>query len=415
MGHRRLITGCIVAIAALMPAGCGSTKPSTTTQGRQPRTTSTIAARSPCTNSGEVRPGVLDAFRMGAVDFSSMSDGVGLSSGEFNCFTKKKGARPVEEHSSPEQLAVTRDGGNTWTLTGVALPRPPAHVGRYGQFVVAVSASTDWVVSSAGRPFLTTDGGHTWTPAPIPVPVVSLQARDGYLWALSCSHLRANRCRPVVSRRKLTASGVGGWATLPLPMLVAGQVPGPVLALLPKGNAVLSATTPGTRYSRLVVSSNAGARWQLHQDPDWSGRPCVVAYMTTSGPDIWLLCLGGAAAGSSAKALLFSGDGATSWQVRSSVADLSKPSSPSAIPRTEPSGLIATTSLKLWMGLQFGIATSGDGGRSWYDARSVSSQGVPVTFDAVSPSQVYALAPGAGLWRSTDGIHWSAIGPLNTG
>jgi len=421
MGNRKLLTGVAVMVTVGVLAGCGSTRPSaattgqrTTTTGRQTTTTPTVAAQSPCTHSGEIRAGVLDAFRMGAIDFSSAKDGVGLTSGAFPCSHPASGGGfDVTFHRVPEQLAMTQDGGSTWTLLGRPVPVALSSGNDYGESRLVVSGDTYWVVAGKGSAFVSTDRGESWTAAPLPQPVMALESRDGYLWALSCPATRPGSCQPVVSRRSVAGPATDRWSQIALPRLKAAPLP--QFALRPGGGAVLSVPVPGSELSKLFVLGSNSSRWRVFADPRWRGRPCLLAQLATSRSDIWVLCLGGAAAGSSAKALLVSTDGGSSWQVRSSVADLSKPQPSTAIPRMEPNGLIATTDLKLWMGLQNGFATSGDGGRHWSYARNVNPQGEPLIFDVVSPTQVYALAPGAGLWRTTDGTTWTAIGRLNTG
>ena len=38
-------------------------------------------------------------------------------------------------------------------------------------------------------------------------------------------------------------------------------------------------------------------------------------------------------------------------------------------------------------------------------------QGYPASFDVLSPTHAWLLAAGQGLWRTTDGRHWKALGP----
>lgn len=44
----------------------------------------------------------------------------------------------------------------------------------------------------------------------------------------------------------------------------------------------------------------------------------------------------------------------------------------------------------------------------------VNPEGFKTRVDVLSSSRVWLIAPGVGLWRTTDGAHWSALGPLNT-
>lgn len=416
MGRREPITGLILVVAVVLVAGCGSASPTASPrQLRTATTTPTITARSPCTHSGEIRAGVFDAFRMGAVDFSSTADGIGLTAGEFSCFQQTNGGGlNAGYHQAPEQLALTRDSGRSWTLAGRPLPVSAKVTSPYGESVLTVSRRTIWVIAGKGSAFLTTDRGETWTAAPLPRPVLSLQARDGYLWALSCTTRdNTGACHPVIYRRRLSAPGVGDWTKLLAPRLSIAPIP--ELALLPGGNAVLNVIRPGRRSGTLLVSAGGGSKWRALPEPSWRDGPCSLAHVATSGTDIWLLCQGSAATGSVTQALLLSTDGGSTWHVRSAHAKLAKPPSPSGMTNEGVSALAAVSSDRLLMGLVNGLAYSPDGGRYWFYAKNVNPQGASISFDVISPVQVYALAPGAGLWRTTDGTHWNAVGTLNTG
>jgi photosystem II stability/assembly factor-like uncharacterized protein len=82
----------------------------------------------------------------------------------------------------------------------------------------------------------------------------------------------------------------------------------------------------------------------------------------------------------------------------------------------EPGTLAAGSRTRLWLSLTNGMAESNDGGRHW--------TGLPNAFDpggwstelsVLDASHAWLLAPGAGLWRTRDGVHWQAVKPLNTG
>ena len=87
---------------------------------------------------------------------------------------------------------------------------------------------------------------------------------------------------------------------------------------------------------------------------------------------------------------------------------------PDSIPAEEPSALATGSRTRLWMSLTNGLAESNDGGRRWTFARIINPEGWSTTLDVLDADHAWLLAAGAGLWRTTDGIHWHTIGPLNT-
>ena len=61
------------------------------------------------------------------------------------------------------------------------------------------------------------------------------------------------------------------------------------------------------------------------------------------------------------------------------------------------------------------LAESNDGGHHWTSVSGVvNTDGYATVLDVLSTSHAWLLAPGAGLWRTTNGPHWGRVGPLNT-
>jgi hypothetical protein len=169
--------------------------------------------------------------------------------------------------------------------------------------------------------------------------------------------------------------------------------------------------------AELLTSEDAGLRWTIRPVPTWDQNTCGLLgalALTAQGPrTFWLLCLGGAAAGSSAKGLLRSTNGGVTWNTISAATSPIKRPAPGAIPLEEPIALAAGSQKRLWLSLTNGLAESTDGGRRWVNVpRALDPGGVIDTFDS---EHAWLLAPGAGLWRTTDGLNWRPDGPLNTG
>jgi hypothetical protein len=59
--------------------------------------------------------------------------------------------------------------------------------------------------------------------------------------------------------------------------------------------------------------------------------------------------------------------------------------------------------------LNLTLAVTTDGGHSWTDLRQGYNDGGPAVLDALSPHDIWYFANG-GLWHSTDGVHFSAVG-----
>jgi photosystem II stability/assembly factor-like uncharacterized protein len=245
-------------------------------------------------------------------------------------------------------LAVTRDGGRHWLTEGTAL------AGNAGvEQLTATSTEVAWAVVGDGRLMSTTDAGARWTARSqlIGLPHPQLFARDGVT----------------------TVIGDGG---------------------------------------RLLILRNGGRSVTKRPDPIWMGRPCQPAGLAAAGRNWWLLCLGGAAAGSSEKALFHTTDAGRRWTVVSQVTSLTAPPPPGAITLEEPDAIAAGSRARLWLAAQNNLYASGDGGARWERVPGPDPQGYPAAFDVLSPTHAWLLAAGQGLWRTTDGRHWIALGPV---
>jgi hypothetical protein len=89
---------------------------------------------------------------------------------------------------------------------------------------------------------------------------------------------------------------------------------------------------------------------------------------------------------------------------------------PGALPFEYPTAIAAFSPTLLWsVGFNY-IAYSGNAGRTWSALNAINpEESYPVTLDVLSPTGAWLLAPGTGLWRTTDGMHWNLIGPYFIG
>lgn len=180
---------------------------------------------------------------------------------------------------------------------------------------------------------------------------------------------------------------------------------------------------------RLMATADAGATWTA-----LTPRGQTVALALT-GRTLWTIdggnaefasasnrtmvltaddqiCLGGAAAGSSTKALFHMTEGRRTWTIASQITSLTAPPQPGGITLEEPSALAAASPTRLWLAALNNLYESADGGVRWSRAPGPDPQGTPTTFDVLSPTHAWLLAAGQGLWRTTDGRHWTALGPV---
>jgi photosystem II stability/assembly factor-like uncharacterized protein len=400
--------GAGVALAGTaLTAGSGNRATARTRPNHRAARTASATATARCPQPVQVTAGQRVASRqLGAIDFISPTVGVALTASQILCELPVRGGFEGYSQRQTVLLAVSRDGGRTWVAQGTALPAPPRN-GFFEQRVAATSLENLWASSGAGPLLATTTGGRQWTVQPVSGPVVAVEISGPTLWALACPPIVDVSCRPVLERKRVAG---GAWRRLPLPKLESD--PDPTLAPASATTVLVHVLRPGANGGTLVESSDGGRHWTRRPEPRWLGRPCWGAGFITAGPrDWWLICLGGAAAGSSTKALLHTTDAGASWQVASQITSLTLPVRPGAIPLAEPDALAAASPTRLWFAGQNSLYDSDDGGIRWTSAPGPNPQGSPASFDVLSPTRAWLLAPGQGLWRTTDGDRWHAMGP----
>ncbi|HWE15185.1 MAG TPA: hypothetical protein VG365_16795 [Solirubrobacteraceae bacterium] len=289
--------------------------------------------------------------------------------------------------------------------------------------MAATSSADVWALVGKGRVVATHDAGLHWEVQAIPGPVGQLATVGSVVWAMSCSdatsRTSAESCRPQLWRTRSANS----WKRLALPRVTAEDPSSVQFAITASGDVIVNVIEARARppFGELLVSHDDGVRWIRRPPPRWrehnecgEWRPAILT--TVSLRTFWLLCLGQGAAGSSSKVLLRSTDAGRSWATVSAVS-LDQRFRPGEIPGEEPSDLAAGSHTMLWLSLTNNLAETNDGGRHWtyVPTRAVDTRGLPTVLDALSASHAWLLALGARLWHTTDGLHWRALGPLNTG
>ena len=400
----------LVALGCVMVAGCGSGLPAGTrahTARPVPSVShGSVSQGGACSGPARLAAGVsVAAWRLGAVKFVSPRYGVALTAPAIPCL-RSLGEMGTEVTSlaQPVRLAVTEDGGRHWITRGSTLPGTAERAA--GEQVVAVSGPDIWVFSgTAGELLLTRDYGAAWAVQPLAAPVVAAASADGWLWALSCPPVSQARCRPVVERMRLPD---GTWVRAR--PVAATTTQDPWLTVLSGRAAVVGLAEP---RPVLASTDDGGALWSVRPAPAGPGHMCEqdsAGSFTAAGPDDWwLLCTGGAAAGSSAKALMRSVDAGRTWTVTAAITSLASPPRAGSLPYQDGAVIAAGTPRRLWIATPNTLSLSTDGGTLWTRA-GFNPEGYFGQFDVLSGTVAWLLAPGAGLWQTTDGITWRAIG-----
>jgi hypothetical protein len=343
------------------------------------------------------------AWRLGAIRFVSAGKGLALTAPQIDCDVPLRHGWGTEVFSrdQPVRLATTSDAGRHWVTSGIELPAAPPSA--EAEQVAAVDGDRTWVVSLTGKLLVTGNAGASWAAQPLPAPVLAAGSAGGWLWALSCPPVTSTSCRPDVARMKLPA---GTW--------VASR-PASVTSLEPQLD-VLSATVAVEVLQdirpRLASTTNGGARWTVRTAPAGPENMCHDAspLFTAAGPsNWWLLCSGGAAAGSSTKALMHSVDAGLTWTVAASVRSLVEPVRAGSLPRQDAVAIAAGSAEVLWLATPNSLAESTDGGATWKQTL-VNPQGTYGQFDVLSGTHAWLLAPNAGLWQTADGTTWHTVG-----
>jgi photosystem II stability/assembly factor-like uncharacterized protein len=337
---------------------------------------------------GATCPARVQAAALSSITFFDASYGLGLWSQGSRC-----GAR----------LALTADAGKTWQVTGARLPGPAS------DFSVTVNTAflsprLGWV-AGGGILDVTRDGGAHWAEVHLGGKILRISAFGDSLWAFvaPCA-ADPGRCRYRLDAITVTGNTWQEVGRLPAALGNYGPL---VVARLSARRALVAmgqvSRTPA------YLTTDGGRTW-APVDACLPHLYSPIALAATGTRDAWVLCLGGAGAGRSAKSVLRSTDGGRKWQLIAEDRSLVT-GAPQPVPTDDGDVLAVPSQDVLWfagVNLMWG---SLDGGRRWSRVAGTSFGGAGefATFSFSSPADGWLLAPGLGLWRTTDGRHWRRL------
>jgi hypothetical protein len=350
-------------------------------------------------------------------------------------------------HRGEAVLAESTDGGSTWQVRNDRLPSGYGQNAGYpGQFEFVGSDGYLWggAPSAAGAAplWVTRDGGISWHEASIGPVVYDVSAIGENVWALTsaCSVTGAasaisTPCA-LVLRQSLDGgaswSAAGGAGLTDLTDASPGAEHVELARITPSRAYVLTATSdqpasdPNAAFG-LFYTGDAGQTWSTRPVP-CAGAFGLGAEVAASGTDdLWLLCGSQASGGDQSKQLYRSSDGGLTWVLSASATGLGTPSPPASDPNTLPlSGYIAPFSIghknlavlspsTAWLyPTRSSLLKTVSGGRSWSPVPDLVAAGfgagAPGNVTFISATQGWICAYGVGLWHTSDGVHWSALG-----
>ncbi len=328
----------------------------------------------------------------------------------------------LADHRSGLVLASSSDGGATWQVVSDDLPYPYLGSGQVQMEFIDSAHGYLWdPTGAAGAQPLwrTDDGGRQWVQAPLGGAVVDVSAIGADVWALTddCPRAFTAGCTAQV---EASADSGATWTD-------AGPVPvGPgtlELARITVSRAYVLSAPGGAGPGSLAFTADGGATWSARPVPCTSQSGAELAASGTD--DLWLLCGGQPSAGNQAKEVFRSSDGGSTWGLAARVPGPDSAAAPvgslPALGYVAPVALghktlaVASPSLAWLQPDRGGVLVTHDGGVTWEPVADLAAAGfgtgAPGNLTFISAARGWVCELGVGLWRTTDGQHWEAMGP----
>jgi photosystem II stability/assembly factor-like uncharacterized protein len=343
-------------------------------------------------------------------------------------------------HGTQTLLAVSGDGGGTWTVADPNLP-----VSFPAQFEFADDAHGYlWggPPSSTGTLplWVTANGGRTWARAGIGPVVSDVSAIGPDVWAVvgTCPiGPAAGPPCPVVLEVSTDNGTTWSAATAAPPVSENAEVAvsdqNIELARITRARAYVltfaaRAGSAGTAGA-LTYTADGGQTWTARPDPCPAYFDFGEQIAASGNDDLWLMCASQASAGSQAKALYRSGDGGGHWRLAAAAnapvlsgqtvlgAGGGLPVGGYVTPYSlGHENLAVLTSTDAWLFPdRSGVFETTDGGKTWSAVAGLDKAGLAdggtgnVVF--VDSTHGWVCEPGNALWRTSDGRNWQRLGP----
>jgi len=343
-------------------------------------------------------------------------------------------------HGTQTLLAVSADGGDTWTVADPNLP-----VSFPAQFEFADDTHGYlWggAPSASGTVplWITSDGGRTWARAGIGPVVSDVSAIGPDVWAVvgTCPiRPTAGPSCPVVLEVSTDDGRTWSAAAAAPPVSENAEVTvsdqNIELARITHARAYVltfaSRTgSPGPAGS-LTYTADGGRTWAARPDPCPSYFDTGEQMAASGTDDLWFICASQASAGTQAKALYRSSDGGVQWTLTAAAnAPVLTGGTVLAAAGGLPTGgyvtpyslghenLAVLTATDAWLFPdRAGVYATTDGGRTWGVVEGLSKAGLVAggTGNVVfaDATHGWVCETGTGLWRTTDARTWQRLGP----
>jgi photosystem II stability/assembly factor-like uncharacterized protein len=344
-------------------------------------------------------------------------------------------------HGASTVLAATDDAGQTWRVVNDSLPADlPAQL----EFADATHGYLWGGTPSAQGTvplWVTSDGGRTWVQAPVGPVVSDVSAIGADVWAVVGT--RPISSLPLADAYPVTVDvsmddGLTWTPTTASPPV--SEEPGISIAdqdlelarITPARAYVLSfapgRTPSGITVGQLGYTSDGGQSWQQRPDPCPRYFDFGQEIAASGTDDLWMVCASQPTSGSQAKALYRSSDGGQHWTLTAAAnapvlsGNVSLPAagglpvggyvSPDSLGHEN---LAVLTPDAAWLFPDhFGVFQTTDGGHAWSRVSGLARAGLVgggsgnIVF--VDAHHGWVCEVGAGLWRTTDGVHWRHLG-----
>lgn len=325
----------------------------------------------------------------------------GLSAMTFLADSVGLGALPAADGSCGRRLVTTFDGGRTWRITGTPLPLAVDDLGYVptGPTMIFPTRDIGWVYAD-GALVETRDGGSSWSVVRFCAPVEGVDRFGPSLWAVVAP------CKGALGHYDIeSATTTSRWHVVGSLVSASEPESSALVARLDAKDALVDLNFPSVGGLALTRD---GARSWVSVDPCRAWAYWPIALDVESARVVWLMCEGPQITVAEHYSLLRSSDGGAHWYPVGMSVSLVRPFS-TLLPGDFFVALAGVTSRELWLATRSFVFESRDGGKRW-DVVSPKLGGVAsAPFVFVDPSHGWLLAPGVGLWQTTNGRSWHLL------